>query len=104
VYLDAPKTKQGKPYKSILALPIIFEKRVLGAVSIDSKESYHFEGHVDDLEVQLAPYVQLLAPTLARDVALAEQRHHDHANNSAGFGELPAGSEEKFDGSNTQDQ
>jgi GAF domain-containing protein len=95
VYRDAPKTKEGKPYKSILALPIILERQVLGAVSIDSKEPYHFEGHVEDLEVQLAPYVQLLAPTLV--VAAAVAKDHDHATNSAGIGALPAGSEEKFD-------
>jgi hypothetical protein len=97
VHSDAPKTGRGKSYQSILALPVRLKNQVLGAVSIDSEAAYHFEGFEDDLEVNLAPYVQLLAIVLAREVAKALPQDHDHATNSAGNGALSTGSEEKFD-------
>jgi hypothetical protein len=65
VYTDCPATPRGKPYNSVLAIPIKLDKRVLGGVSIDSAAKYHFDRYVDELQTELAPYVQLLAVTLA---------------------------------------
>lgn len=64
IYEDCPKTPKGKPYRSVLAIPIKLDKRVVGGVSVDSAAKYHFDRYVDELQVELAPYVQLLAVTL----------------------------------------
>lgn len=64
LYVDFPRTRQGKRYSSVLALPVRLDGKVLGAVSIDSVAKYHFDRHFDDLEVHLGPYIQLLAVTL----------------------------------------
>lgn len=65
VYADSPKTPKGKPYSSVLALPLKLDKRVVGGVSVDSAAKYHFDRYVEELQTELAPYVQLLAVTLA---------------------------------------
>ncbi len=65
VYADFPKTPKGKLYNSVLAIPIKLDKRVLGGVSVDSAAKYHFDRYVEELQTELAPYVQLLAVTLA---------------------------------------
>jgi hypothetical protein len=65
LYADCPKTPKGKPYRSVLAIPIKLDKRVVGGVSVDSAAKYHFDRYVDELQTELAPYVQLLAVTLA---------------------------------------
>lgn len=64
LYADFPTTIPGKKYKSVLVLPVRFRGAVLGAVSIDSPETFHFHLNFDDLQVHLSPYVQLLAVTL----------------------------------------
>jgi hypothetical protein len=56
---------QDKPYRSILALPLLFEERgqvidVLGVVSIDSERPDHFCGIQKALEVRVTPYLSLL--------------------------------------------
>lgn len=53
-------------YRSILAIPIRNDERILGVVSIDSSLPYHFDLEVDALERALAPYVCLLGWTLHR--------------------------------------
>jgi hypothetical protein len=65
VYIDSPATPAGKPYNSVLAMPIKLDKKVVGGVSVDSAAKYHFDRYVDELQTELAPYVQLLAVTLA---------------------------------------
>jgi hypothetical protein len=67
VYADFPETEAGKPYRSILAIPVVLEseKRSLGAVSIDSSRPYHFETDLKELVTGLYPYVALLVWTLA---------------------------------------
>lgn len=64
LYADFPDTIPGKKYNSIVVLPVWFRGVVVGAVSIDSQEMYHFHLDYDDLQVHLSPYVQLLAVTL----------------------------------------
>lgn len=81
IYADCPTTKPGKKYCSVLVLPVWFRDEVLGVVSIDSRDKYHFHLDYDDLQVQLAPYVQLLARTLSDD--------HDTKQIPAGSGEAP---------------
>jgi hypothetical protein len=65
IYADCPNTPKGKPYNSVLVIPIKLDKRVVGGVSVDSAAKYHFDRYVDELQTELAPYVQLLAVTLA---------------------------------------
>ena len=60
----------GKPYKSVLVLPVRSETAVLGAVSIDSSRGHHFDIEHRELERYLAPYVALLVWTLERNVAM----------------------------------
>ena len=55
-----PDQASTKPYRSILALPVHGENRVLGAVSIDSTRRHHFDAECVTLERYLAPYVCLL--------------------------------------------
>lgn len=64
IYADCPTTPKGKAYNSVLAIPIKLDKRVVGGVSVDSAAKYHFDRYVDELQTELAPYVQLLAVTL----------------------------------------
>lgn len=64
LYADFPGTVPGKKYRSIIVLPVWFKGAVVGAVSIDSQDKYHFHLDYDDLQVHLSPYVQLLAYTL----------------------------------------
>lgn len=85
VYEDAPTTRKGKKYNSILSLPVKLDGRMLGVVSIDSEAMYHFDSYFTELQTELAPYVQLLAITLMSDQAientpppLTEGSHHDH--------------------------
>ncbi|MEO8844578.1 MAG: GAF domain-containing protein [Kofleriaceae bacterium] len=61
-----PSTPLDKKYKSILTLPIIFRDEVVGVVSIDSEEKYHFDGYFEELPTHLGPYVQLLASSLQK--------------------------------------
>jgi putative methionine-R-sulfoxide reductase with GAF domain len=61
LYREFPNTIPGRPYRSILAIPI--KRRdgvVLGVVSIDSAKKYHFDGDVRNLVTYLQPYVALL--------------------------------------------
>jgi hypothetical protein len=67
VYDDAPDTKPGKAYNSILVMPIFLANQVLGVVSIDSEAKFHFDIFLDEITNALAPYVQLLAVTLQDD-------------------------------------
>lgn len=64
VHVDFPKTDPGKPYSSILAIPIHRNGVVVGAVSIDSSQRYHFDLDAQKLVDYLRPYVALLAWTL----------------------------------------
>jgi hypothetical protein len=56
-----------KPYSSFLIVPIYLGGKIVGAVSIDSSERYHFDFEADDLWVCLMPYINLLAWTLSPD-------------------------------------
>jgi transcriptional regulator with GAF, ATPase, and Fis domain len=58
-----PETR-SKPYRSILILPIRDDRKILGAVSIDSSRPHHFDLEWSELERYLAPYVCLLGWTL----------------------------------------
>lgn len=66
VYSDFPDTPAKKPYRSILALPVVLEAEriTVGVVSIDSSRPYHFESDFLNLVKGLMPYVALLAWTL----------------------------------------
>lgn len=65
VYADFPTPRTDRKYCSILVLPVWFQGHVVAAVSIDSEDKWHF--HIDyvDLQTNLAPYVQLIAASLA---------------------------------------
>jgi hypothetical protein len=66
LYSDFPNTLPGKKYCSIVVLPVWFRGVVVGVVSNDSREKYHFHLDFDDLQVHLLPYVQLLAVGLSK--------------------------------------
>lgn len=65
VYHDYPTTLPGKPYRSILAIPVVLDGKVLGTVSIDSSREHHFDGAVDRMAQHLLPFVTLLSWTLS---------------------------------------
>lgn len=65
-----PSTPHGKPYNSVLVIPLTQANaagrtRVVGAVSIDSSEMFHFNTYENTLETSLLPYTQLLTATLS---------------------------------------
>jgi transcriptional regulator with GAF, ATPase, and Fis domain len=64
VYADYPETANGKPYRSILVIPVRRGSKVLGVVSIDSTRCYHFDREMKNLVEYLSPYVAFLAWTL----------------------------------------
>lgn len=64
MYADYPETPPGKPYRSILAIPVCRNGRVLGIVSIDSTRRYHFDREMKTLVEYLSPYVALLGWTI----------------------------------------
>jgi hypothetical protein len=59
-----PARAHGKPYRSILAYPILTERNnetvSLGAISIDSEIPHHFDGKTAKLEIRIVPYIALL--------------------------------------------
>lgn len=57
----------GKPYKSVLVLPVRDESAILGAVAIDSGKAYHFDIEHNDLDRALQPYIALLVWTLEQN-------------------------------------
>jgi hypothetical protein len=69
VYVDFPNTPAGKPYNSILAIPVRFGDAIVGVVSVDSSRKYHFDPDPVILTTYLAPYVGLLGWTLGPAVA-----------------------------------
>lgn len=71
VYEDYPGTPEGKPYRSILVIPVRLGDRVVGVVSIDSSRRYHFELYADELVQGLTPFVSLLAWTLDEPALMA---------------------------------
>jgi hypothetical protein len=54
----------GKPYRSILAYPILVEKeasvRAVGGISIDSSRPHHFDGWEKEIEARILIYLRLL--------------------------------------------
>lgn len=76
---EANKAYEGKPYRSILAFPIILRgesEESVGAVSIDSSQPYHFEGRETKIEMRILPYLGLikLALVLREKYKLTEGR------------------------------
>jgi hypothetical protein len=68
VHEDFPGAAVGKPYVSILVIPVFFRQKVVGAVSIDSSSTYHFDLDARELVDHLAPYVAMLGWTLAEEM------------------------------------
>lgn len=64
VYADFPNLEPGKPYRSVLVIPIFQGGAVVGGVSIDSSHRYAFDIHAQELVDHLAPYVRMLAWTM----------------------------------------
>ncbi len=57
----------GKPYKSVLVLPVRDQSAILGAVAIDSSKAYHFDIEHNELDRALQPYIALLVWTLEQN-------------------------------------
>jgi GAF domain-containing protein len=64
VYADYPETMPGKPYRSILVIPVKVGRRVLGVISIDSSRRYHFDRDFQNLVEYVNPYIALLGWTI----------------------------------------
>jgi GAF domain-containing protein len=64
---DVPQQAEAKPYRSIMAVPVWGEEKVVGVVSIDSTRPHHFDIECQNLERYLAPYICLLAWSITRD-------------------------------------
>jgi hypothetical protein len=63
--------EKGREYKSILAFPVALaceqgnnEETVIGGLTIDSSEKYHFNAILDKIEIRLQPYLNMLALAL----------------------------------------
>jgi hypothetical protein len=62
----------GKPYKSILLIPVKMESpngniSVVGVISIDSSKKHHFGGLEDEIERKLLPELSLLKLALGQE-------------------------------------
>lgn len=63
---DFPETSRDRSYRSILAVPVHRDGQVVGVVSIDSSQPFHFDLSAAELDTHLKPYVALLAWTLQK--------------------------------------
>lgn len=66
VYRDYPDTPPGKGYCSVLAIPLHRDGEVVGVISIDSSQKFHFDIDGPKLVDYLRPYIALLAWTLPK--------------------------------------
>jgi hypothetical protein len=64
VRADYPGMAAGRPYNSILAIPVYHRGQRVAAVSIDSSNRYHFDLDWRELVDHLAPYVAMLGWTV----------------------------------------
>lgn len=65
VYDEFPSTPAGRPYRSILAIPVFCGgTKPVGVVTIDSKRKYHFDSDQLNLVLDLNPFVAMLGWTL----------------------------------------
>ncbi len=71
LYSAFPTTVAGKPYNSVLAIPIRLGDKTLGCISIDSEAKYHFDRNFVELQTFVAPYVQLIATSLLGEYDLS---------------------------------
>jgi hypothetical protein len=65
---------KGKPYRAILAIPVMHEGACLGVVSLDSTRAGHFDGRIDEIAAHALPFIEMLAFSLRHD-GRAEVRH-----------------------------
>lgn len=66
VYRDYPDTVPGKAYSSVLAIPIHCDGQVVGVVSVDSSQKFHFDLDGSKLVDWLRPFVAMLSWTLPK--------------------------------------
>jgi GAF domain-containing protein len=64
VYREYPNSPPGRPYRSILAIPVFMGEKPVGVVTIDSSRKYHFDNDRLNLVHDLNPFVSLLGWTL----------------------------------------
>ncbi len=64
IFIDFPSTPAGKPYKSVLTIPIIYKDYSIAVLSIDSSEPYHFTGIEETINTRLLSYSVLLKKVL----------------------------------------
>ncbi len=58
---------KGKPYRAMLAIPVMHEGACLGVVSLDSTRAGHFDDRVDEIAVHAYPFIEILAFSLRMD-------------------------------------
>lgn len=64
VYEDYPGTPQGRPYRSILAIPVFSGDVPVAVVTVDSTRRYHFDSDRNNLVLDLNPFVAMLGWTI----------------------------------------
>ena len=64
--------EKGKEYKCVLAFPLLLDldgdtagEIVVGGVTIDSGQQYHFNTFIEKIGIRMLPYLQMLALALA---------------------------------------
>lgn len=65
---------KGKPYRAMLAIPVMHEGTCLGVVSLDSTRAGHFDDRVDEIAVHTFPFIEILAFSLR--AGTAPEIHH----------------------------
>jgi hypothetical protein len=77
IHQEFPWCKALKKYKSVMALPIWFESRLVGVLTIDSQLEYHFDDEAENLFYYLGPYLSVLGWTLSGRHAIDRKKLGD---------------------------
>lgn len=56
-----------RKYRAVLAIPIVYNNKAYGCLSLDAETPYAFMAKASDIQVMLMPYVALLALTYPED-------------------------------------
>lgn len=68
---DGPHRERfaGKPYRSLLAFPMVVDGACIGIMAVDSTTSKHFREDNDEVVVHLHPFVEVLKETIPHRAA-----------------------------------
>lgn len=69
-----PSAFTRKAYRCILSFPLVEGATCVGVVAIDSTKPNHFDGHLEELDAQLRPFIEVLHLNLSLAARGAQKR------------------------------